>query len=175
MRLRAEAVLTSDYYKSDLAWLELRNPRFDVIFAPYETYLDDLLGVKTSFGGSVLIRNEEESQRLAVYQKYVPDIEDALPVEAVARPSKRGHLTPMEVMDAPYRAGDLRHGYQAVADNLPNDPRIHQEKGTKKIFFSNFLILALESGDPAAFPKNDGAWSDSKGIHRWIHGFRRDA
>lgn len=139
LRLRAAALLTSDYYKSDLAWLELKNPRFDVIFAPYETYLDDLLGVKTSFGASVLIRNEEESQRLAVYQKYVPDIQDALPVDAAARPSKRGHLTPMEVMDAPYRAGDLRHGYQAVADNLPNDPRIHQEKGTKKIFFKNFM------------------------------------
>jgi hypothetical protein len=69
----------------------------------------------------------------------VADIEDALPVDAYARPSKRGHLTPMEVMDAPYRAGDLRHGYQAVADNLPNDPRIHQEKGTKKIFFKNFM------------------------------------
>jgi len=45
----------------------------------------------------------------------------------------------MEVMDAPFRAGDLRHGYQAVADNLPNDPRIHAEKGTKKIFFKNFM------------------------------------
>ncbi len=45
----------------------------------------------------------------------------------------------MEVMDTPFRAGDLRHGYQAVADNLPNDPRIHQEKGTKKIFFKNFM------------------------------------
>jgi hypothetical protein len=139
LRLRADALLTSDYYKSDLAWLELKNPRFDVIFAPYETYLDDLLGVKASFGASVLIRNDEESRRLAVYQKYVPDIQDALPVDASARPSKRGHLTPMEVMDAPYRAGDLRHGYQAVADNLPNDPRIHHEKGTKKIFFKNFM------------------------------------
>jgi hypothetical protein len=45
----------------------------------------------------------------------------------------------MEVMDAPFRAGDLRHGYQAVADNLPNDPRIHEQKGTKKIFFKNFM------------------------------------
>jgi hypothetical protein len=139
LRLRADALLSSDYYKSDIAWLDLKNPKFDVIFAPYETYLDDLLGVKTSFGGAVLVRNEAESQRLAVYQKYVPDIQDALPVDAAARPSKRGHLTPMEVMDAPYRAGDLRHGYQAVADNLPNDPRIHQEKGTKKIFFKNFM------------------------------------
>src|SRR5204862_3787319 len=29
--------------------------------------------------------------------------------------------------------------YQAVADNLPNDPQIHQEKGSKKIFFKNFM------------------------------------
>jgi hypothetical protein len=44
----------------------------------------------------------------------------------------------MEVVDAPLRAGDLHYGYQAVADNLPNDPRIHAEKGSKKIFFKNF-------------------------------------
>jgi hypothetical protein len=139
LRLRADALLSDDYYKSDLAWLDLKDPKFDVIFAPYETYLDDLLGVKTSYGASVLIRNEEESAKLAVYQRYVPEIQDALPIDAADRPSKRGHLTPMEVMDAPYRAGDLRHGYQAVADNLPNDPRIHEEKGTKKIFFKNFM------------------------------------
>ena len=41
---------TDDYYTSDLAWLDLKDPKFDVIFAPYETYLDDLLGVKTSYG-----------------------------------------------------------------------------------------------------------------------------
>jgi hypothetical protein len=139
LRLRAAALLNDDYYQSDLAWLDLKNPKFDVIFAPYETYLDDLLGVKTSYGASILIRNEEESQKLAVYEKYIADIQDALPIDAADRPSKRGHLTPMEVVDAPYRAGDLRHGYQAVADNLPNDPRIHQAKGTKKIFFKNFM------------------------------------
>jgi hypothetical protein len=139
LQLRAEALLSDDYYKSDLAWLDLKDPKFDVIFAPYETYLDNLLGIKTSYGASVLIRNQVESNKLAVYQKYVPDIQDALPLAAADRPSKRGHLTPMEVMDAPYRGGDLRYGYQAVADNLPNDPRIHQEKGTKKIFFKNFM------------------------------------
>jgi hypothetical protein len=139
LRLRADALLTGDYYKSDLAWIDLQDPKFDIIFAPYETYLDGLLAVKTSFGASVLVRNEVESRNLAVYQKYVSEIQDALPLAAADRPSKRGHLTPMEVMDAPFRAGDLRYGYQAVADNLPNDPRIHQEKGSKKIFFKNFM------------------------------------
>ena len=139
LRLRADALLIDDYYQSDLAWLDLKNPKFDVIFAPYETYLDDLLGVKTSYGAAVLVRNDVESEKLAVYQRWIPDLQDALPLAAEDRPSVRGHSTPMEVMDAPFRAGDLRHGYQAVADNLPNDPRIHQEKGTKKIFFKNFM------------------------------------
>jgi hypothetical protein len=139
LRLRAEALLTDDYYKSDIAWLELENPKFDIIFAPYETYLDDLLGVKTSYGTAVMIRNEAESASLDVFKKYVPEIQDALPLAPEDRPSMQGKSTPMEVMDTPFRAGDLRHGYQAVADNLPNDPRIHQEKGTKKIFFKNFM------------------------------------
>jgi len=137
--MRAKALLTDDYYSSDLAWVGLQDPKFDIIFAPYESYLDDLLGVKTSYGAAVLIRNEEESRKLAVFQKYVPDIQDALPLAAEDRPSKKGHATPMEVMDTPFRAGDLRHGYQAVADNLPNDPRIHEKVGSKKIFFKNFM------------------------------------
>jgi len=138
LRLRADALLTDDYYKSDVAWVDLKDPKVDVIFAPYETYSDNLLGVKATYGAAVLIRNVEESRKLAMFQKYVPEIQDALPLAAEDRPSKHGQQTPMEVMDAPYRAADLRHGYQAVADNLPNDPRIHEEKGTKKIFFKNF-------------------------------------
>ena len=158
LRLRADALGNDDYYASDIAWLDLKDPKVDVIFAPYETYLDDLLGVKTSYGAAVLIRNEAESRKLSAYQQWIPDIQDALPLAAEDRPSVRGHATPMEVMDAPFRAGDLRHGYQAVADNLPNDPRIHQLKGTKKIFFKNFmdarvneiiLPLAARVMDPA--------------------------
>ena len=137
--LRADALLTDDYYQSDLAWLDLNNPKFDLILAPYETYLDNLLGVKTSYGAAVLIRNEQESKKLEMYQKYVPDLQEALPLDKADLPSKRGHLTPMEVMDAPFRTGDLLHGYQSVADNLPNDARVHAAKGSKKIFFKNFM------------------------------------
>jgi hypothetical protein len=51
----------------------------------------------------------------------------------------------MEVVDSPFRAGDLGHGYQAVADNLPNDPRVHEQKGTKKIFFADFMDARVNS------------------------------
>jgi hypothetical protein len=139
LRLRADALLNDEYYKSDLAWVDLKNPKIDVIMAPYETYLDDLLGVKTSYGPAVLIRNEEESKKLEIYEKYIADIQESLPLTPADLPSKKGQTMPMEVIDTVFAGGDLRHGYQAVADNLPNDPRIHQEKGTKKLFFKNFM------------------------------------
>ncbi len=139
LRLRADALLSDDYFKTDIAWLELKNPKIDLIFAPYETYEDTLLGVKATYGASVLVRNEEESRKMETFQKYVADIQDALPIAERDRPSKRGLQTPMEVMDAPFRTGDLGHGYQAVADNLPNDPRVHELKGSKKLFFKNFM------------------------------------
>jgi hypothetical protein len=145
LRLRADALFSDDYLQSDLAWLDLDNPKFDVIFAPYESYLDGLLGVKTSYGAAVLVRNDTESRKLDVYQQYVPDIQDALPLAAEDRPSKQGLRSPMEIMDTPFRAGDLRHGYQAVADNLPNDPRVHEQRGSKKIFFKNFMDARVDN------------------------------
>src|SRR5436190_4714248 len=144
LTLRAAALLTDDYLESDLAWLDLKNPKFDVIFAPYETYLDDFLGVKTSWGAAVMVRNEAESKKLEVFQKWVPDLQDALPLAPEDRPSKHGLVASMEVMDTPFRAGDLRHGYQAAADNLPNDPRVHEKKGSKRIFFKNYTDARVD-------------------------------
>jgi hypothetical protein len=83
-------------------------------------------------------------------------------------------------MDAPYRAGDLRHGYQAVADNLPNDPRIHEQKGSKKIFFKNFMdarvnyvILPVGSrllrADQAALASAEGYLATTM-MHEISHG-----
>lgn len=145
LRMRADALMSDDYYKSDLAWVDLKDPKIDIIFAPYETYLDELLGVKGAYGAAVLVRNDKESKRLSQYQQYVPEIQEALPIPAEDKPSKKGHASPMEVVDAPYRSGDMLHGYQAVAVNLPNDPRIHQEKGTKKIFFKNFMDARVKN------------------------------
>ena len=139
LRLRADALLSDDYFKSDIAWMQLKDPKVDLIFAPYETYDDTLLGVKATYGASILVRDQAESAKLATFRKYVADIQDSLPSPAQDRPSKRGLETPMEVMDAPFRTGDLGHGYQAVADNLPNDPKIHELKGSKKLFFKNFM------------------------------------
>jgi hypothetical protein len=180
LRMRAQALETDDYFASDVQWLDLEDPKFDVIFAPYETYLDGLLGVKTSYGASVMIRNDAESKKLAVFQQYVPDLQEALPLPPEDLPSKRGKQSPMEVVDAIYRAGDLLHGYQAVADNLPNDPRIHEQKGSKKIFWKNFMdarvnyiVLPLAKRvmrpDQAAMASSEGYLDDTV-LHEISHG-----
>lgn len=127
-----------------------------------------------------MLRNEEESASLATFMKYVPQIQEALPLAPEDKPSMEGKSTPMEVMDTPFRAGDLRHGYQAVADNLPNDARIHQEKGTKKIFFKNFMdarvkyvVLPIAKlvmrEDQAALATEDGYLADVV-MHEICHG-----
>ncbi len=180
LRLRADALLSDDYFPSDLAWLDLKNPKFDIIFAPYETYMDGLLGVKGSYGAAVMIRNERESKKLELFQQYVPQIQDSLPLAAEDRPSKQGLETPMEVMDTPFRAGDLTHGYQAVADNLPNDPRVHEQKGSKKLFFKNFmdarvkyiiLPVAAKLMEPEQAAKVSGeGYLQSTVMHEICHG-----
>ena len=180
LALRADALLTDDYFPSDLAWLDLKNPKVDIIFAPYETYMDSLLGVKGSYGAAVMVRNERESKKLELFQKYVADIQDALPLAPEDRPSKRGLESPMEVMDTPFRAGDLTHGYQAVADNLPNDPRVHEQKGSKKLFFKNFmdarvnyviLPVARKLMEPAQAAKVTGeGYLHSTIMHEICHG-----
>ena len=127
-----------------------------------------------------MIRNEEESKKLAVFQQYVPDLQESLPLSRDDLPSKRGKQSPMEVVDSPYRAGDLLHGYQAVADNLPNDPRIHEQKGSKKMFWKNFMdarvdyiILPLAKRvmkpDQAALASGEGYLTDTL-MHEISHG-----
>jgi len=143
LRARADALLNDDYSKSDLLWVDLKSPKVDVIFAPYLTYLDQLLGVKASFGAAILIRNQEESRKLEAFRQYVPEIQQALPLAEQDKPSKVGQWSDMEVVDSPYRTGDFLHGYQAVAASLPplsTRPGASSTKyGTKKIFFKNFL------------------------------------
>lgn len=144
LRARAEALLSDDYDKSDLLWLNLKTPKVDVIFAPYLTYLDQLLGVKTSFGAAILIRNEEESRKLEVFQQYIPQLQQSLPLDAQDKPSKQGQPSPMEVADSPFRTGDFLHGYQSVAASPANRPGSSAEKGTKKIFFKNFMDARVQ-------------------------------
>ena len=46
---RRKALMTDDYYKSDLAWMDMKNSNLDFVVGPIENYDDYLYGNKTSF------------------------------------------------------------------------------------------------------------------------------
>ena len=133
LRSRAAALLSDDYHASDLLWLVLKSPRVDLIFAPYRTSLDQLLGVKTSYGAAILIRDDEESRKVELLEPYIAQIQQSLPLSTADKPALPGQNS-LEVADSPFRTGDFLHGEQALAVTLP----IGADGSRKKIFFKNF-------------------------------------
>lgn len=133
---RAAAFLSNDYYESELAWMELDAP-VDVTVGPYETYADELFGFKAAFEAYVSLRDEKESSRLAVLSKHLQEIENNLPVAPEYRNAKLGALSPIKVVNELFCSGDAAHGVQAAAYNLPNDERVVQQKGSKRVMLKN--------------------------------------
>ncbi len=141
---RSEALLTDDYYQSDLDWIDLKDNRIELVFGPYEVYEDNLMGVKTAYEATIAVKDPEESRRLDIYVKNLETLEQNLPMKDRFKRSQVALDSPMVVVTDLYRGGDMTHGYQAVASNLPNDPRVHEAKGTKKTFWKNVIKARLE-------------------------------
>jgi hypothetical protein len=143
---RASALVSDDYQASDLLWLALNQPEIDLILAPCLPELDPLFGVKTSFGAAILIRddvrNAEESRKLALFQPTIAQIQQSLPLDAFDKPNRPPST--LEVVDSPFRAGALLHGYQRLAVTLPSttlssDPQLRAARGSRKIFFKDVI------------------------------------
>jgi hypothetical protein len=136
LRLRADALLSNDYYASEVAWMELDSP-LDVTIGPYETYEDELLGYKASFEAYVHVRDEPESRKLAFFTGRLQEIEDNLPIDPRYRNPKIGELAPIVVVNQVIGAGDGNNGVQTAAYNLPNDERVVADKGSKRTMMKN--------------------------------------
>lgn len=136
LNLRAEAFLSNDYYASELAWMDVDAP-LDVTIGPYETYEDELFGYKASFEAFIGVRDERETQRLAVFARHLQEIEDHLPIEPRFRNPQLPAAAPIRVIDQVFCSGDAAHGVQTAAFNLPNDERVVREKGAKRVMLKN--------------------------------------
>jgi hypothetical protein len=134
LSLRADALLSNDYYASDLAWMDIDAP-VDPTIGPYETYDDELLGWKASFESYVLVRDEKESAKLAMFSAHLQEIEDGLPIDPSQRNPKIGAAAPIRVVNEVFAAGE--RGVKTAAYNLPNDERVTREKGSKRIMLKN--------------------------------------
>ena len=68
---RAAAFASDDYYASDKDWMDLDSP-VEITIGPYETYEDELLGLKASFEAFVTISDPKASADLARFKNYLP-------------------------------------------------------------------------------------------------------
>jgi hypothetical protein len=133
---RADAFASDNYYESDMAWMDLDAP-VDVTFGPYETYNDEIFGYKAAFEAYINIRDDKETARLAFLGQHLQDIENNLPEDSQFRNSKLGGLAPIRVVNEVFGAGDGNHGVQTAAYNLPNDDKVVQQKGSKRVMLRN--------------------------------------
>ena len=144
LSLRAEAFLSDDYYESELAWMDLEGTPIEVAIGPYEVYTDRLLGTKTAFESFVTLRNPEASTALARYVGYLREMEANLPIGEQYKNFQRGFESPIAVADQVQGGGDNVPGVQTIAFNLPNDERVREAKGAKKVILANVLGAKYE-------------------------------
>lgn len=141
---RAEAFLNNNYYESDMAWMDLDAP-VDVTIGPYETYNDELFGYKAAFEAYINVRDEKESARLAFLGEHLQEIENNLPEDPKYRVPKLGAASPIRVVNEVFSAGDGAHGVQTAAYNLPNDDKVVQQKGSKRVMLKNIQEAKFKS------------------------------
>src|SRR5262249_32620344 len=144
LTLRADAFLSNDYYASDIAWMDLDAP-LDITIGPYETYNDELFGYKAAFEAYVTIRDEALSNRLHLFPSRMQEIEDNLPIDPKYRNPKLGESAPIRVVNEVYASGDGAHGVRTAAFNLPNDERVVQERGSKRVMLNNVQEAKFET------------------------------
>jgi len=143
LQARADAFLNDDYYESDMLWMDLDSP-IEVTIGPYETYEDGLFGYKAAFEAFVTVTDPLESGRLTKFKKELPWLESQLPIPDKYKNPNRGSESPIRVVDEGYSGGDTRAGVQTIAFNLPNDERVREAKGSKKVMLRNVMKAKFE-------------------------------
>lgn len=136
LEARAEAFLSNDYYASDIKWMEL-DATIDPTIGPYEVYEDEWFNYKAAFEAFIAVRDAAESAKLARFSGELQDIENNLPIDPAYRNPKLGALAPIRVVDVVFSSGDGNRGVQTAAYNLPNDERIVQKMGSKRVMLKN--------------------------------------
>lgn len=136
LRKRGDAFLSDDYFASDMAWMDL-DSRVEPTIGPYEVYEDELRGAKAAFEAFITVADSAASAELSDLKSRMRHLEENLPIEDRYKNLERGFESPIRVVDVVYTAGDTRAGVQTIAFNLPNDERVREAKGSKKVMLRN--------------------------------------
>ncbi len=139
LTLRAKALLDDKYRDSDMAWLDMKNNKFDIVIGPIENYEDALFGYKTAHEAYVLVKDMDWSKKLEKFAKFLPELQKGLPVDKKYKKEKPGRDVDLNAYDVIYYAGDCNAGSKTIAINLPNDEEVQLKKGTRRLQLKNAM------------------------------------
>ena len=139
LKLRADALLSGEYRASDVAWMDMKSNRIDVVIGPIENYEDQLFNYKAAAECYVLVKDIEWSARLARYAELLPGLQRGLPVPDEYKKERPGSKSDLNAYDVIYYSGDCNAGSKTIAINLPNDPTVQLEKGTRRLQLKNAM------------------------------------
>lgn len=145
LELKADAVLTDEYYDADTAWIRMDDAPFDVVIGPYEVSEDRLLNLKAAYGASVGLVDSAASADLDRYRRRLDEVEAALPYPDSFEPAASRLSSTFTVVRDIYRGGRMSTGLQPLAASLPTDPRVQSTGGTKTTFWRNVLDARFDS------------------------------
>lgn len=143
LSLRADAFLNDDYFASDMAWMDLAGD-LEIVIGPYEVYEDRLFNYKAAYEAFLCVVDHEESRKLEIVSGYLNEMENNLPIPDQYKNFNRGQSSPVKVVQQVFSAGDTKAGIQTTAFNLPNDERVREAKGSKKVMLKNIAKAKFE-------------------------------
>lgn len=134
LRNRARDLLSDDYESGDAAWVTGRFKNLNAQIGSYETYDDELFGVKTFFGVSLLATRPQETTALRQAMKGLQALEDSLPYE---QHKKVREDIPVGVYDVIADFGQTRGGNTATI--LPNESYLARRYGRTILLRANIM------------------------------------
>lgn len=144
LELRAQALLSDDYYYSDMAWMDVRNNNVDFVVGPIENYTDGLFGYKAAHESFILIKDQEWTKKLSRYVALLPELQTKLPVDPKYKQEKPGSDADLAAYDVVYYGGDCNMASKTIAINLPNDERVQLQKGSRKLQLKNAMAAKFD-------------------------------
>jgi hypothetical protein len=137
LRARAHDLITNNYTSGDSAWVGGHFRRLNAQIGAYETYDDEIYGVKAYFGLNVLLRDQVRSDALRDATRALQRFEDSLPYNE-GKPHKRVRTDiPVGVYDVVADFGQSR-GVN-TASILPNDATIVRKFGRTILLRRNIM------------------------------------
>ncbi len=139
LTLRAKALTTSNYFPSDMAWMDMKTNTIDFVVGPIENYEDALFGYKTAFEGALLVKDKEWSQKLSHFAALLPELQKQLPVDLKYKQETPGSNSDLNAYDIIYNSGHANEGSKTIAINLPNDEKVQLAKGSRRLQLKNAM------------------------------------